>query len=156
MKKQKGFTLIELLVVITIIAVLATIGLTIYTSAQKQARDAKRRGDIDAIAKALETKKGTNPQYQTLSSTDFINGIPTDSTTAKYCINSADGDPPLSSGITSWSSGAVCPSSGYVEIRTGSEGLPRLGWTICARLEESGTSSTFETGLKVYCQSSRR
>lgn len=154
--KNSGFTLVELLVVITIIAILATIGLTIYTSAQKQAKDAKRRGDIDAIAKALETKKGTNSQYPQLSSTDFTNGIPLDATTAQYCLKSDSDTPPAQSDITAWASTSECPSAGsdWKKITsTGASGstLPKENWTVCARLEES-TSAT----LKVYCRSSSR
>lgn len=48
-----GFTLIELLVVITIIAILSVMGMAVYGGLQKNARDAKRRTDLDAIAKAL-------------------------------------------------------------------------------------------------------
>ncbi len=54
MPAQKGFTLIELMVVITIIAILSMIGVTAFSGVQKNARDAKRRGDIDAIATAFE------------------------------------------------------------------------------------------------------
>lgn len=50
----QGFTLIELLVVISIIAILSVIGVTIFVGAQKNARDSKRRADIDAISNALE------------------------------------------------------------------------------------------------------
>ena len=53
-----GFTLVELLVVISIIAVLSVIGVTVFSGVQKSARDAKRRGDIDAISKALEVHYG--------------------------------------------------------------------------------------------------
>ena len=55
---KHGFTLIELLVVISIIAILATIGMTVYTGTQRSARDAKRRGDINTIAVALEVHFG--------------------------------------------------------------------------------------------------
>lgn len=53
--KNKGFTLVELLVAISIVAVLATIGFTLFQTTQASARDAKRRADIDAMSTALET-----------------------------------------------------------------------------------------------------
>ena len=64
---QKGFTLVELLVVITIIAVLSTIGIVMYTTVQRNARDAKRIGDMQAISKALEMYKSVNGSYPTTS-----------------------------------------------------------------------------------------
>jgi len=53
---KKGFTLVELLIVISIIAVLSVVGLTAYSGVQQKARDTKRRADIDAIAKVMESK----------------------------------------------------------------------------------------------------
>lgn len=57
-KAIHGFTLIELLVVIAIIAILVTIAIASFTSAQAKGRDARRKGDLDAIKKALELAKG--------------------------------------------------------------------------------------------------
>ncbi len=56
MKKmlQKGFTLIELLVVITIIGILATGAVTVYTSQMTKARDSTRLSDIKALQGAIE------------------------------------------------------------------------------------------------------
>ena len=68
-----GFTLIELLVVIAIIAVLSTIGFAVFSGVQKGARDAKRRSDIDAIAKALEVNR-TATGYPNISSNWFSSG----------------------------------------------------------------------------------
>ncbi len=53
-KIKKGFTLLEMLVVIGIIAVLLGLGATSYSTAQKKARDAKRKNDLKAIQNALE------------------------------------------------------------------------------------------------------
>lgn len=58
--KSSGFTLIELLVAISIVAILATIGFTLFQNAQRTARDTKRRADIDAIATAMETHYDAN------------------------------------------------------------------------------------------------
>ena len=61
-KEQGGFTLIELLVVISIIGVLATIGMVSLNGARARARDARRRSDLRNIVLALEQY---NSQYGT-------------------------------------------------------------------------------------------
>ncbi len=49
-----GFTLIELMVVVGILGILMAAGIVAFSGAQRVARDAKRRADVDAIAKAYE------------------------------------------------------------------------------------------------------
>lgn len=60
MPKTKGFTLIELMIAISIIAIMATVGIVIYTGTRASARDAKRRGDLEDIKKALYLYKQDN------------------------------------------------------------------------------------------------
>ena len=52
-KYNSGFTIIELLIVIIVIAILAALVISAYTSIQQNARDAKRRTDIDQLIKAM-------------------------------------------------------------------------------------------------------
>ncbi|MBI3486385.1 prepilin-type N-terminal cleavage/methylation domain-containing protein [Candidatus Daviesbacteria bacterium] len=79
MNFSRGFTLVELMVVIAIIAILAAIAITVFSGQQKNARDSQRRANIDAIANALESKKGSNATYQIISSSDFTSQtFPTD------------------------------------------------------------------------------
>lgn len=49
-----GFSLIELMVVISIAGILMALGAVSYTTAQRKARDATRKGDIKAMQDALE------------------------------------------------------------------------------------------------------
>lgn len=139
-KNPRGFTLIELMVVISIIAFLAVIGIAAFSQTQKQARDGRRRADIDAIAKAMESSfdpiKGS---YVTLDRSMFSTGaFPVDpSTTTAYTA------PLTPSGCTS---GTNCP-----------------GFYTCATLEitTQGNSSTNNgtitpTGtLTYYCRLSQ-
>jgi len=51
--KKNGFSMIELLVVTTIIIVLTTIGLVSYRSASMNARNGKRKADLESVRQAL-------------------------------------------------------------------------------------------------------
>lgn len=159
----RGFTLVELMVAIAIVAILATVGLTIFTGSQKSARDTKRRSDIQAIAAAFESHylpvastcdgdEGdtayTQPSYCPLIAGWFAgNAVPTDpvgSSKMKYCIKSgADGFviPDLTS---SWTS-INCPT-GWSEAVAGAPTAGAYGdanafnvFKVCARLETNNT-----------------
>lgn len=62
---KRGFTLIELLVVVSIIGILASLLLARYGTAEKSARDAQRKSDLNQYRIALENfaavKGGTYP-----------------------------------------------------------------------------------------------
>ena len=132
---QKGFTLIELLVVIAIIGILASFAVASFTNAQAKGRDSKRKGDLDAIRKALElaktdsmggsyypsceiynasercvfsnisTEPDLSPSYIKNVPTDPIGGGDCDTTLRAYCYAPA---PPSCTGF----SGAT-PCTGY-------------------------------------------
>ncbi len=63
MNKQKGFTILEMVVVIGIIAIIATIGLSSYTSVQKKAKDSRRMADVELIRAAVEQYRSNNNAY---------------------------------------------------------------------------------------------
>lgn len=146
-KVNKGFTLIELLVVIAIIAILSTIGLTLFNGAQQNARDARRKSDIDAIAAALEGKRSPGTvSYSVISGTDFSAGaVPADSTTAQYCIRLYTGtdDAKSATGAMSnaWlgngagAAGTVCP----VDAQLNNTGA--LGWRQALTTSNNGFDS---------------
>lgn len=74
MPKRYGFTLIELLISISIIAILALIGLTAYSIFLKGARDAKRQSDLKFIQSALEQFHADQKYYPNVGSSCSSNG----------------------------------------------------------------------------------
>lgn len=98
-----GFTLVELMVVVSIIAILAVIGIVVFSGIQKGARDSRRKGDVDAIAKAIEVHYNTTKDQNCTGSAGtycapvalwFAGGsIPKDpQTNADYTGQPANGD----------------------------------------------------------------
>jgi prepilin-type N-terminal cleavage/methylation domain-containing protein len=86
--KINGFTLVELLVVITILGILATIGLVAFSSSQARGRDAQRKSDLKQIATALELFYSDYGKYP-VSRGGEIKACPyssTDSTSTGVCV----------------------------------------------------------------------
>lgn len=134
---SKGFTLVELLVVISIIAILGTIGFTIFATTQKTARDGKRIADLDAIAKSLESSRDfTTNTYVNRLAADFPNGIPTDPKgTTSYCISTSTTQSKIAAPAV-WTSG--CPT-GWSAVSSTAFATGTKSWTVCAVKENNNT-----------------
>jgi type IV pilus assembly protein PilE len=61
---KKAFTLLEMLVVIGIIGILVGLGAISYSTAQKKARDAKRKQDLKAVQNCLEQYYSYNNNFR--------------------------------------------------------------------------------------------
>jgi prepilin-type N-terminal cleavage/methylation domain-containing protein len=62
-KFSRGFTMIELLVVTTIIIVLTTVGMVSFRQAGVNARNGKRKADLETVRQALVLYRTDNPAY---------------------------------------------------------------------------------------------
>lgn len=159
-----GFTLIELLVVITLIAILSAIGMTTYASVQKDARDARRKLDIDAIANAMEANyDNVTGKYKNFSTSLMANNSTTPSVPAdplkdtarcgtnndklcQYCGSNVVG-PPTRSAITPDENAAgTCVTNGAKVA----DNVPAAdtAFEVCATLENGDT--------RYYCRVNQR
>jgi type II secretion system protein G len=62
-KNKQGFTLLELLVVVTILGILAAVGMGQYRTSQMKARDGQRKSDLSNITRALEMYYNDHGEY---------------------------------------------------------------------------------------------
>lgn len=158
---KRGFTLIELLVTITIIAILAAISVSIYATAQANARDGRRRSELNSIAESIESARNMKVALYKYSDADFNNDFTNeprpyvDPANYPYCIviNTFSTTPPSGpADLTGWvaTSSAnlkgTCPSVAQIQILKdsldtsgGLELGTALSWTLCSYMERQST-----------------
>ena len=71
---QSGFSLIELMVVVSIMAILAVIGLGGFSNAQKKARDSRRKADIKTIQNAMISSSDTGGNFDARAAESELSG----------------------------------------------------------------------------------
>ncbi len=155
-KNNFGFTLIELLVSITIVAILAGIGVSVYSGAQATARDSKRKLDINTIADSMELYYGhfKANQYAGLCQSGFQSDqvTPTYSCGKEWFTNaSLPTDPNNIDNLRYyWCSTLPCNDANATkQLLSSSGGQPppnQAVWFICANLERGG----------IYCREERQ
>ncbi|PIE85556.1 hypothetical protein CSA08_01485 [Candidatus Gracilibacteria bacterium] len=99
---KSGFTLIELLVVITIIGILATGGISVFTAQIEKARDSTRITDLKVLQGGVEQVYQDNSSYPAANEflsgsagntdiTDYLEDIPGDPKTGEECNDGGGG-----------------------------------------------------------------
>ena len=82
MSKSRGFTLIELLIVITLVVVLASIGMPMYQNSVRRSKEAVLREDLFRLRDAIDqyyADKNKYPQsLQDLVSDGYMRELPKD------------------------------------------------------------------------------
>jgi len=136
---KKGFTLLEMLVVIGIISVLVSMGFVSYSTAQKKARDAKRKLDLGVIKNAME-------QYYSLCNGSYPGAVDgkvpgTIETIAPAC----------SSETVIMSAAPLDPKAGVSYDYDDAVIPPDIAPKICASDVAEGVTNLMETESSAYC-----
>jgi general secretion pathway protein G len=116
---RAGFTLIEILVVMSLIIVLASIGLTMYGNSVTRAKEAVLKEDLTRMRSALDQYYADKQKYpatlQDLVEEKYLRAVPVDPFT-----NSAD---TWQTEMAEFEPGNVSGQPGIFNVKSGASGL---------------------------------
>lgn len=172
LQNKKGFTLIELLVVITIIGILATGGISIFTKQLQGARDTTRINNLKILETANNQYNSDNSEYPTDASSwayqaavvGYMSKYPEDPKSGQnICWTSTAGSAGWQCGIfydvgndsNGLANGAFklsLPLEKQENASGSSSPAAKDGWNITWYLEAFGGAgwAAFGTGIKLY------
>ena len=118
LRRMRGFTLIEMLIVMTLIVVLASVGLIAYQTSVRRGREAVLKEDLYRMRDAIDQYYADKGKYPTdlneLVSTNYIRRVPVD---------------PMTNSAETWQTVMAEPDpsnpsaeSGLTDVKSGSEG----------------------------------
>jgi general secretion pathway protein G len=100
MQKRNGFTLIEILIVITLLAILAGMGMATYTNSVRRAREATLKEDLFRMRDAIDQYYADKAKYPSaladLVSDGYMREVPKDpftDSTDSWVVENAEPDP---------------------------------------------------------------
>jgi len=150
---KNGFTLIELLVVITIIGILATGAVTVFTSQIQKARDTTRINDIKALQTSVEQAYQDESQYPDATQAEFISAvssyielIPQDPKNGQNCNDSGGTTTCVYAYTTAQDAGI---DNGKYELSTAFEAAGSVTSKAAQVVDNGADDSRFEIGIDV-------
>lgn len=111
-RPSSGFTMIELLVVATIIILLTAIGLVSYRQVGQNARNGKRKADLETVRQALVLYRSVNGSYPATSTWTTMIGQLTNYISATSVTDPKNASPYVYSYT---SNGTTFTLTGYLE-----------------------------------------
>jgi len=152
-KSTRGFTLIELLVVITIIGILATGAISVYTSQIQKARDTTRINDMKALQSGIEQYYQDKTEYPALASFNgiitYVPKLPTDPKTKQACNKGSAANATACDYIYSVSTDANGILNGEYKISTGFENKGNIDGKAATDGGAANEANRMEFGLNL-------
>lgn len=148
-KRSAGFTMVELLIVISIIALLTTIAIGVYSGVQKNGRDARRRAEVDSLFKSIDSSKDPVSGVYGFTAANFVSDFPTPpadpggAAWSSYCILTSTSTADTLTAPSPAAFSVPCPTS-WVPVTNYLTPAPPFptgtrGWLLCAKLESNST-----------------
>ncbi len=125
-RNQRGFTLIELIVVVTIIGILAGIALVNVSTAQRKAREAALRANLNQMRKAIDDFYADKQRYPSDLNElvpNYIRRIPSDPITMQQDWEPVMDDPMSLEGGMSETDPEAVTQPGVIDVKSRAVGV---------------------------------